>query len=119
MNDINQERLCTLIEKFAKERNWDQFHSIKNLTMALNVEASELLEVFQWMTEDESNTVVFDKKLKEKVEEELSDIFIYMLRIIQKSNIDIESAVLHKLERNATKYPVELSRGNAKKYTDL
>lgn len=119
VKDINQQKLCSIIETFAIERDWDQFHSIKNLVMALNVEAAELLEIFQWLSEEKSNEVPSNLKLKEKVEEELADIFIYMLRIIQKSNIDIESAVLNKLERNAKKYPVELSKGNAKKYDEF
>jgi NTP pyrophosphatase (non-canonical NTP hydrolase) len=87
--------------------------------MALNVESSELMEIFQWLTEAQSNDVKSDAKLLEKVEDEVADIFVYLLRIVNKNNIDLEQAVLRKLKKNAQKYPVDKSRGNAKKYTEL
>jgi NTP pyrophosphatase (non-canonical NTP hydrolase) len=101
------------------EREWDQFHSVKNLSMALSVEASELLEIFQWMTEDKSNQIKSDPVLKEKIEDEVADIFIYLLRVIKKTDIDLLAAVKNKMEKNKKKYPVELSKGNSKKYDEL
>ncbi len=119
MKNINIEKIFPIISDFVKERDWEQFHSIKNLSMALSVETSELLEIFQWLREDESNRITEDPKLKMKVEEEIADIFIYLLRIAMRTNIDIEEAVINKMKKNAEKYPLEKSKGNAKKYTDF
>ncbi|MBY0415214.1 MAG: nucleotide pyrophosphohydrolase [Bdellovibrionales bacterium] len=105
--------------QFVNERDWDQFHSIKNLSMALNVEASELAEIFQWKTENESNLVASDLTLKEKLSEEIADVFLYLSRIALKSEIDIEKAVFSKIAKNRVKYPVELARGNSKKYSEF
>ncbi len=113
LKKINEE-----VKAFVQERDWDQFHSIKNLSMALSVEASELLEIFQWAKEEDSNKVAGDPELKMRVEEEISDIFVYLLRIADKSNIDLESAVLCKIRKNAEKYPAAKVKGSAKKYTD-
>lgn len=107
------------VSKFIEERDWDQFHSIKNLSMALNVEASELLELFQWKTESDSNTVAQNPELKIKVEDELADIFVYLLRIADKSQVNLEEAVLRKIAKNSAKYPVEKSKGSSKKYNEL
>lgn len=119
MKNINVEKLNNQVAKFIEEREWDQFHSLKNLAMALSVETSELVEIFQWLKESESNEVPNNPKLKAKVEEEVADIFIYLMRIAVKSNIDIEDIVLKKIIKNSEKYPVEKSKGSAKKYTDL
>lgn len=116
MKSINTQKLIELITKFSNDRDWDQFHSIKNLSMAMNVEASELAEIFQWMSEEKSNLVRSDEATLQKVKEELADVFVYMLRISSKLNIDLEEAVVNKMISNELKYPVELSRGNSKKY---
>lgn len=116
---MDLKKLNSEIEKFVLDRDWDQFHSVKNLSMALNVESSELMEIFQWLTEEQSNNVKNDPKLLGKVEDEVADIFVYLLRIVAKNNIDLEQAVLRKLKKNAEKYPVDKSRGNAKKYDEL
>ncbi len=119
MNQLDLKKIYSEIEKFTTDRDWDQFHSIKNLSMALSVESAELLEIFQWLTEEQSNKVKDDPKTKSKIEDELADIFVYLLRIVHKSNIDLESAVLNKLKKNAEKYPIEMSRGNSKKYNEF
>lgn len=119
MKDIDSKKLDNLISSFIEDRDWDQFHSIKNLSMALSVETSELIEIFQWMREEESNKVAADVNLKAKVEEELADIFIYLFRIATKCEIDLEEVVLKKIKMNSEKYPVEKSRGNSTKYTEL
>ena len=109
------DELTEKLQQFADERDWDQFHSPKNLAMALNVEAAELLEHFQWLTEAESKAVPPD--VLEEVAEEIADIQIYLTRLADKLNVDIEEAVKKKLESNARKYPAELARGSAAKYT--
>lgn len=119
MKNLDLVKLNTEIEKIVQERDWDQFHSIKNLSMALNVESSELLEIFQWMSEADSNQVKSDPKLMEKIEDEVADIFVYLLRIVSKTDMNLEEAVLKKLIKNAEKYPVDKSRGNSKKYNEF
>ena len=104
------------LQKFAAERDWDQFHSPKNLSMALIAEAAELVEHFQWLTEEQSHNLPEDK-LRE-VEEELADILIYLVRISDKLDIDLMDATSKKMERNEQKYPSEKVRGSAKKYTE-
>ena len=100
------------LAKFAEERDWDQFHSPKNLVMALTSEVGELNELFQWLTEEKSNNVGNDE-----VRQEIADIFIYLLRLSDKLDIDIEEAVKEKIEINAKKYPIDLAKGNAIKYS--
>ena len=104
------------IRKFADERDWDQFHSPKNLAMALIVEAAELVEHFQWLTEEQSCSLPADKL--SEIEMELADILIYLVRIADKLNIDLDRAALKKLQSNAEKYPAEKVRGLSKKYSD-
>ena len=112
-------KLKALVDTFASERDWDQFHSVKNLSMALSVESSELMEIFQWMTEEDSNKVMENPAKKEKVEDEVADILVYLLRLSGKTGIDLEQAVINKMKKNAAKYPVELSKGNSKKYNEF
>ncbi|GBE36952.1 hypothetical protein BMS3Bbin07_01107 [bacterium BMS3Bbin07] len=101
---------------FAEERNWEQFHSPKNLTMALCAEAAELLELFQWLTEEQSRTIVDSESDMARVREEVADVFIYLARLADKLGIDIEREVFKKMALNEKKYPVELSRDKATKY---
>ena len=105
-----QERLRT----FAAERDWEQFHSPKNLSMALSVEASELLEIFQWLTEDQSRVVSTIQK--EAIRMEIADIQIYLARIADVLDIDIASAVDGKIKLNEQKYPTDVVRGRSEKY---
>ncbi len=119
MRNIDLVKLHQEIEAFVAERDWDQFHSVKNLSMALTVEASELQEIFQWMPEKESNQVESDEKLRARVSDELADVFVYLLRIAGKTGIDLETAVRSKMQQNAQKYPVALARGNSRKYDQL
>jgi dCTP diphosphatase len=110
------ESLKLRLRVFAADRNWDQFHSPKNLSMALIAEAGELIEHFQWLSERESVTLS-PEKLKE-IDLELGDIFIYLIRIADKLGSDLVQAANVKLELNQQKYPVEKVRGSAKKYTE-
>ena len=104
------------LAKFAEERDWDQFHSPKNLVMALTSEVGELNELFQWLTEEQSS-MKDDIGNIEEIRKEIADIFIYLLRLADKLDIDIDEAVREKIEINAKKYPIDLAKGNAKKYT--
>ena len=104
------------LRAFAEARDWDQFHSPKNLSMALMVEVAELMEHFQWLTEAQSGDLAADKKAV--VAEELADILLYLVRLADKLDVDLKEAALHKLEKNAAKYPPEQVRGSAKKYSE-
>jgi NTP pyrophosphatase (non-canonical NTP hydrolase) len=119
VKSIDTELINKTLNQFIKERDWDQFHSPKNLAMALSVECSELVEQFQWVTERQSEEMVQDPKSRIKMEEEIADIFIYLLRIATKAGIDIQAAALKKIQKNADKYPVEKAKGSAKKYDEL
>ena len=110
------EDLQARIRRFADERDWDQFHTPKNLAMALIVEAAELVEHFQWLTSEESQSLPADKKAE--VEAELADILIYLVRIADKLDMDLYRAALEKLQQNAEKYPAEKVRGKSRKYNE-
>lgn len=119
MKPIDVEMISKKLAAFVAERDWDQFHSPKNLAMALSVEASELVEIFQWMTEDQSRKISQDETRRQQLADEIADVFVYLLRIASKADIDIHDATLAKLVKNAKKYPVEKAKGSAKKYTEL
>ena len=110
------QQIKTRLREFATERDWDQFHSPKNLAMALIVEAAELVEHFQWLTEEQSQTLP-PNKLAE-VEQEIADIQIYLIRLADKLGVDMEKAVNAKIELNEKKYPADKVRGSAVKYND-
>lgn len=104
------------INQFVQERDWAQFHSPKNLSMAMIVEAGEVVEHFQWMTEAESRDLSAAKK--EEIGQELSDTLVYLLRIAEVCGIDLIEAANKKIDLNAKKYPVEIVKGSNAKYTD-
>jgi NTP pyrophosphatase (non-canonical NTP hydrolase) len=109
--------ICEQLEAFAKARDWDQYHSPKNIAMALSVEAAELVEIFQWKTEAESATLNEQDQLAAR--HEIADVLLYLLTISRVLNIDILQAAQEKLELNAQKYPVKKSKGGANKYDKL
>jgi len=109
--------LTAKLRTFASERDWDQFHSPKNLVMALSVEVSELLEHFQWLTEEQSSALP-PKKLQQ-VREEIGDVLIYLTRLADKLGVDMLEEAAKKIEVNRVKYPADKVRGSAKKYTEL
>lgn len=117
MKKKSLEHLAECLRAFAQERNWEQFHSPKNLAMALPVESAELLEHFQWMTEDESANPT-PEKLKQ-IQEEIGDVLIYLVRFADRLGIDPLNAAYEKFEINHKKYPIEKARGTAKKYTEM
>ena len=104
------------LSEFAEQRDWNRFHSPKNLAMALAVEAAELMEPFQWLAEQESRQLHERPAELAKVREEIADVLIYLLRLADQLDIDLDLAVQEKMRKNAEKYPVSLARGNAVKY---
>ena len=104
------------LRKFVAERDWDRFHSPKNLAMALSVEASELLEHFQWLTEAESHRLPAEKL--GQVRDEIADVLVYLVRLADKLEVDLLDAAARKIEKNALKYPAARVRGSMKKYTE-
>ena len=115
MNDLQQ--LAGNLRRFAEERDWDQFHSPKNLASALSVEAGEILEHFQWQTEQQS-TSLSGEQLNE-VALELADVLLYLVRLADKLTVDLLQVAHRKIAINAERYPVERSRGSSRKYTEL
>jgi NTP pyrophosphatase (non-canonical NTP hydrolase) len=115
MADLNS--LRDQLRTFAAERDWDQFHSPKNLASALAVEAAELLEKFQWLTETESQNLPPDAL--EGVRHEIADVLLYLIRVSDKLGIDLIAAAQAKIALNAEKYPVDLARGTSKKDHEL
>lgn len=109
--------LTVQLRRFADERDWQQFHSPKNLAAALIVEAGELLEHFQWLNEAESEALSVEKR--GEVELELADVLIYLVRLADRLEVDLIAAATRKIRINAEKYPVEKSRGSHTKYTGL
>lgn len=105
------------LRRFAAERDWDQFHSPKNLAAALIVEAAELLEHFQWLKEEDSTALPPEKRAA--VAEEIADVLLYLVRIADKLDIDLVDAARKKIDANAVKYPAGKARGSMRKYTEL
>ena len=105
------------LRQFAAERNWEQFHTPKNLAIALSVEAAELLEHFQWLTPDESQRLPAHKFSAIRLE--MADVLLYLVRLADRLGIDLAASAFDKIAINANKYPVALSKGSSKKYTEL
>ena len=111
------QRLRDALRVFAAAREWDQFHSPKNLAMALSAEAGELLETFQWLTEAQSRNPM--PEVRAAAAEEAADVLLYLIRLCDQLGIDPIAAADRKMLANAEKYPVDKARGNSKKYTEL
>jgi dCTP diphosphatase len=107
------------VAQFARERDWERFHSPKNLAMALAGEAGELLELFQWLSEDESREAARNPATERAVRDEIADVLVYLVRLAAVLEVDVDEALRSKLASNAAKYPVALARGNARKYSQL
>lgn len=106
------------IRKFCDDRDWDQFHSAKELAIGLSVEASELLEIFMWKNKEEGEALMSDPKKREHVEEEIADIFYYLVRLSQKYGVDLYKVFEDKMKKNEEKYPVDKVRGSSRKYDE-
>ena len=115
MNDIKS--VLDRIRVFGEEREWQQFHSPKNISMALSVEASVLLEHFQCMKQEQSRNI--DAEKKQEVSDEIADVFLYLLRMCDQLDINLIDAAHQKIDKNAVKYPIEKSKGIATKYDRL
>ena len=113
IDDLKQE-----LRLFAQARDWEQFHHPKNLAMALAVEASELLELFQWLSETASMSAAQDANLKQRASEELADVLLYLIRLADFMQINLHEAVNNKISINNKKYPADKVKGSAKKYTE-
>jgi NTP pyrophosphatase (non-canonical NTP hydrolase) len=112
MSDIK--KITDFLIRFRDDRNWEQFHNIKDLAIALAIEAGELNELFLWKTPEQAEEVK-----KEKVADELADVLVYALMLAHKQGFDVEEIIMNKMQKNREKYPVEKAKGNATKYTDL
>jgi len=108
--------LIQKLREFAKERDWEQFHSPKNLAMALSVEVAEIVEIFQWLTQEESRNL--DSEKLERVKEEMADVMIFLTNLADKFGVDPIQAAKEKIRKNERNYPVEKVKGKALKYTE-
>ncbi|HBO0353838.1 TPA: nucleotide pyrophosphohydrolase [Pseudomonas aeruginosa] len=115
--DVSQ--LAEKLEQFANDRNWAQFHSPKNLAMALSGEVGELTEIFQWMTEDASKEAARNPETAQAVKDELADVLMYVVRLASTLGVDLNAAVQQKLKVNGEKYPVEKAWNTSKKYNQI
>lgn len=115
--DTGLVQLRDALRQFAAERDWDQFHSPKNLASALAVEAAELLERFQWLTEDQSRNLPPAELAK--VRDEMADVLVYLVRLADKLDVKLLEAARDKMKSNAAKYPADKARGSARKYSEL
>lgn len=116
MDQSSYDTLQQRLKKFAVDRNWEQFHSPKNIAMALSGEAGELIEHFQWLTEQQSYDLDEDKK--QEVALEMADIFIYLFRLAERLDINLIDKVYEKIDINETRYPVDKVQGSSKKYNE-
>ena len=112
MSEINE--ITEALTRFRDERDWEQFHDSKNLAVAISIEAAELNELFLWKDIKESEEVD-----KEKLKEELADVFAFAFLLAKKQNLDVKQIILDKIKLNATKYPIDKSKGSSKKYNEL
>lgn len=117
MSDI--EALTKCLIQFRDDRNWKQFNTLKNLIISLNLESSELLELTQWKTDEDLAALKSDSNFQQALSDECADVFLYLLLVAEESGIDLIKAAKAKIEKNALHYPVALSYGSAKKYTEL
>jgi dCTP diphosphatase len=114
-HDLNA--LRRQVRRFAEERGWQKYHNPRSLLLALAGEIGELSELFQWLDDDQASAIMEEPKRAERVREEIADVFCYLLRLSDVLGIDLGSALRAKMKLNAERYPIELSRGNATKYT--
>lgn len=118
-SDTNISLIKEKIRHFVKERDWEQFHHPKELAISLSLEASEVLELFQWKEKQSLEELKKDSKLMEKLKEEIADVMIYAINLAHYTGIDVTEAIIEKLKKNSLKYPVEKAKGSNKKYTEL
>ncbi len=119
INSDSLDDLRSAVRKFRDERDWSHFHTPKNFAAAITIETSELQECFLWKDDAETESFLKDPEKRSAVEEEIADILLFALLLSDRLKIDVGKAILKKLQANAEKYPVQLARGNARKYTEL
>lgn len=107
------------VKAFCDERDWDQYHGLKDLAIGLITEAAELLELFRFRSEAETSSLLSDPKQRPKIEDEVADVLFFLLRFAQRAGIDLDQGLAAKIEKNAKNYPVAASRGKNLKYTEL
>lgn len=107
------------LETFRDERDWRQFHTLKDLIISVNLEAAELLELTQWKSDAELHRLKHDPAYRERLREECADVFLYLLLVAGEAGFDLLEAASDKIDKNALKYPAEQARGSARKYTEL
>ena len=116
--NLDLKNLKEKLKKFSTERDWEQYHSPKNLAMALSVEVAELVEIFQW-SNDGGLKEIEDPETRKQIENEIADIFNYLIKFVDLMEIDLEKISLEKINKNEEKYPVEKSKGKSDKYHKL
>tara|TARA_Y100000591_G_C21491041_1_gene525147 strand:- start:115 stop:552 length:438 start_codon:yes stop_codon:yes gene_type:complete len=114
---MDEKKIQLLLKNFARKRDWQKFHTPKNLAASISIEAAELLEIFQWS--DSQLNIEKDKRIKQKISEEVADILLYILRFCDLTNLDVEKICLKKIKINERKYPIALSKGKSTKYNEL
>lgn len=117
MSDFTE--LTSLLLKFRDERNWKQFHTLKNLILSLNLESAELLELMQWRTDEQIAVLKSDPDFRQALKDECADVLLYLLLVAEDAGIDLNEAALEKLKKNAQKYPVDQAYDSSAKYTRL
>lgn len=119
VNPVNAQSLIQDLLKFRDERNWSQFHTLRNLIVSLNLEAAELLELTQWKSDEEISRLAEDTSSREALRDECADVLLYLLLIAEKAGFDLTDAAQKKIAKNAAKYPISKSYGSSRKYTEL
>ena len=116
---MDEKKIQKKLLDFAKKRDWEKFHNLKNLAISASIESSELLEIFQWIEDKDISEHLRDKNFRKRISEEVADILLYLLRFSQLANLDLEKICLDKIKINEKKYPINLSKGKSTKYTNL
>lgn len=112
------QELYNAVAEFCTEREWDQFHNPKDLAIGLSTESNELLDIFRFKDKEDMQALFESSKRKEQIEDELADVFFFLLRFAQMNQIDLEEVLRRKIKKNEEKYPVRLSKGSNKKYNE-
>ena len=115
----NLEELKAKVREFVEARDWTKYHNPKDIAISIGIEASELVEIFQWVKESEIDSVLSNPEKLDNLREELADIFVYCLSMANSLNIDISDAIVEKIQKNMKKYPIDKVKGNYKKYTGI
>ena len=116
---ITISQIIKKLEAFSRERDWEKYHNPKDLAISISIEANELLEIFQWLTDEEITSVINDQKKAHRIESELADVFAYSFTLSNRLNIDVSQAIFNKIDENERKYPVDTIKGKYKKYSEI